>query len=287
MIADLDETIKKLLSTEIPIRNGEIDVKFDQPKREWSARIQKPTVNFYLYDVRENPTLRRHQWESVKPTNGNGLRDVQAIRKRTPFRVDCFYMITAWAAEPEDEHRLLTRCLLSLFRHPIIPDKFLVGTMQNPPYDIQAKVANHDKLTNPAEVWSALDNEMRPSVSYIVTIALDPWTEVTGPVVRTFSLTAGQANDLPQNQSIVPGGLASEMHVLGGTIRGKDGKPQPGIEVAIKGTGLFATTNADGRYVLGAVPPGDYTLVVWNDDGKPKEKKITFPTKEVQFDFEI
>ena len=129
MIADLDETIKKLLSTEIPIKNGEIDIKFDQPKREWSARLNKPTVNFYLYDVRENATLRRHQWESVKPTNGNGLRDVQAMRKRTPFRVDCFYMITSWAAESEDEHRLLTRCLLALFRHPIIPEKFLVGVM--------------------------------------------------------------------------------------------------------------------------------------------------------------
>lgn len=287
MIADLDETIKKLLSAEIPIKNGEIDVKFDQPKREWSARIQKPTVNFYLYDVRENPTLRRHQWESVKPSNGNGIRDIQAIRKRTPFRVDCFYMITTWAAEPEDEHRLLTRCLLALFRHPIIPEKFLMGTMQNPPYDIQARVANHDKLTNPAEVWSALDNEMRPSISYIITIALDPWTEVTGPVVRTFSLTTGQAEDLPENQRIVPGGLASQMHVLGGTIRGKDKKPQSGIEVAIKGTGLFATTNDEGRYVLGAVPPGDYTLVVWSDGGKPKEKKITFPTQEVQFDFEL
>lgn len=159
--------------------------------------------------------------------------------------------------------------------------------MQNPPYDIQARVANHDKLTNPAEVWSALDNEMRPSVSYVVTIALDPWTEITGPVVRTFTLRTGQANNLPQDQLIIPGGLASEMHTLGGTIRGKDKKPQSGVEIAIKGTGLFATTNEDGRYVLGTVPSGDYTLVVWSGEGKPKEKKISFPASEVQFDFEI
>lgn len=57
--------------------------------------------------------------------------------------------------------------------------------------------------------------------------------------------------------------------------------------MAIKGTGLFATTNAEGRYVLGTIPSGDYTLVVWAGDGKPKEKKISFPTNEVQFDFEI
>ena len=289
MIADLDESIKKLLMTEVPIKNGEIDVKFDQPKREWSDRLNKPTINFYLYDVRENATLRRHQWENVKPTNGNGttLRDVQSIRKRTPFRVDCFYMITTWAAEPEDEHRLLTRCLLALFRHPIIPDKFLMGSMEKPPFDIQARVANHDKLTNPAEVWSALDNEMRPSVSYVVTLALNPWTEVSGPVVRTFTLRAGQANNLPQESFFIPGGLSSEMFTLAGTIRGKDKKPQAGVEVAIKGTGLFATTNQEGRYVLGTVPSGDYTLVVWSGDSKPKEKKISFPATEVQYDFEL
>ena len=37
MIADLDETIRQLLITEMPIENGEIDVTFDQPKREWSS----------------------------------------------------------------------------------------------------------------------------------------------------------------------------------------------------------------------------------------------------------
>jgi hypothetical protein len=65
MIADLDETIRQLLIAELPIKNGEIDVSFDQPKREWSARLSKPAVNFFLYDMRENATLRQHQWERM------------------------------------------------------------------------------------------------------------------------------------------------------------------------------------------------------------------------------
>ncbi|MCB0005881.1 MAG: DUF4255 domain-containing protein, partial [Anaerolineales bacterium] len=69
MITDLDETIRNILRAELPIKNGEIDVKFDQPKREWSARLNKPTINLYLYDVRENNVLRTHQWERMPPKN--------------------------------------------------------------------------------------------------------------------------------------------------------------------------------------------------------------------------
>ena len=171
MLEDLDETIRQLLIAEMPVKNGEIEISFDQPKREWSARLSKPTLNLFLYDVRENNTLRQHQWERLPGNGSNG----SARLKRTPFRVDCTYMLTTWASIPEDEHRLMTRCLLALFRFPILPEDRLVGDLRNPPFDIQAFLARHDRLTNPAEVWSALDNEMRPSVSYIVTLALDPW----------------------------------------------------------------------------------------------------------------
>ena len=185
MIADLDETLRQLLIRELPVKNGEIDIKFDQPKREWSARLSKPTVNLFLYDVRENNVLRQHQWEQVRDGNGT------VTRKRSPMRVDCFYMLTTWAADPEDEHRLLTRCLMALFRFPILPEDRLVGSMQHPLFDVQARLAAHDRLTNPAEVWSSLDNEMRPSVSYVLSLALDPWQEVTGPAVRSATFKKG------------------------------------------------------------------------------------------------
>src|SRR5512142_2917457 len=112
MIADLDETIRQLLQQELPIKNGEIEIKFDQPKREWSARLNRPTVNCFLYDLRENPILRQHGLEQVSPGQGNNL---QAHLRRTPFRVDCFYMLTTWANDPDHEHRLLSNTMLALF----------------------------------------------------------------------------------------------------------------------------------------------------------------------------
>jgi hypothetical protein len=199
MIAELDETIRQLLIAELPIKNGEIDISFHQPKREWSARISRPTVNFFLYDLRENNTLRQHQWERMPKDPVNGLAQL----KRTPYRVDCFYIMTTWAAEPEDEHRLLARCLLALFRNPILDSNRLVGSLKDQPFEIQTHLAVHDRLTNPAEVWSALDNEIRPSIPYIITLALDPWAEVSGPVVKTLTFRYGQAGDLPEDKWLI------------------------------------------------------------------------------------
>src|SRR3990172_3170765 len=113
MIDDLDEALRQLLIRELPIKNGEVDIEFKQPTRQWSARISRPTLNAYLYDVRENVKLRQVQpgWEVSRGNGGGG------IRRLNPVRLDCHYLITAWAAEPEDEHRLLARTLMALFRH--------------------------------------------------------------------------------------------------------------------------------------------------------------------------
>jgi hypothetical protein len=160
----------------------------------------------------------------------------------------------------------------------------MVGSLQNNRFEVSAGLARHDKLTNPAEVWSALDNEMRPSVSYIVTLALDPWAIVTGPVVRTFTIRSGQTQTLPVEQALQT--QAFDINYIGGTVRSKK-NPQPGLEVAIKGTGWFDTTDEKGQFTLGGMPPGEYTLVVWPGEGKPKERAVQVPAAEGDYDIEL
>lgn len=283
MIADLDETIRQLLTEELPVKNGDIDISFELPKREWSSRLSKPALNLYLYDVRENNVLRQPQWEQL-----NGGMPNKTQLKRSPMRVDCAYLITAWAADPEDEHRMLTRAVLALFRYPILPDHRLAGQLKNPPYEIRARVAQHDVLKDPSDLWNVLDNEMHAGVSYVVTLALDPWTEITAPVVRTRTLRLGQAQGLPWTTGIVPGTLGTPLIVIGGMVRNKKtGAPAAGIEVAIKGTGLIATTDAEGRYILGSLPSGAYTVIAWPVEGKPVQQKIQVPGEPADYDMEV
>lgn len=281
MITDLDRTLEKLLIAEVPIKNGEVDVKFDQPKREWSAKLSRPTINLFLYDLRENNVLRQHQWERIVAQNGRP-RDLQAQLKRTPYRVDCSYMLTVWAADPQDEHRLLSRVMLALFRHPILPKAHLVGTMQDQPFDLQTRLASHDRLTNPAEVWGSLDNEIRPSVSYIVTLAMDPWAVVSTPIVRVRTMRTGQTTTLPQTRELVAETTETRI-TIGGTVT-QNSQPQPGITVAIKDTGFVSTTDADGRFRLSNLLAGDYTLIAWPPKGKPIEHPIIIPADNYDID---
>lgn len=273
MLADLDETLRQILIQNVPIRNGEIDVKFDQPKREWSARLSKPTVNLFLYDIRENPLLRKQMFENV--ANNGRL----ASEMRTSFRLDCFYMLTAWAAESEDEHRLMGRALQALFRFPTLPEGLLVGKLRRQRYAITLQLARHDKLTNPAEVWSALDNEIRPTIGLIATVEMNPWEEESGPVVRTLTMRTNIGVDRYSGTQTV----VSEMINLGGTVR-KGDDPQGAVQVAIKNTGYIDISDPNGRFRLGAIQPGNYTLVVWPAEGPPQEQEITVPSPDGIYD---
>ena len=71
MIDDLDQVLRQLLIRELPIKNREVDVDFDQPTREWSGRLSRPTLNLFLYDLRENNKLRQ-----TRPAWARSLRDM-------------------------------------------------------------------------------------------------------------------------------------------------------------------------------------------------------------------
>ena len=131
-------------------------------------------------------------------------------------------------------------------------------------------------------MWSALDNELRPSVSYIVTLALDPWTAVTGPAVQSLTMRLGQSEN-PRRQEM-DRETAVATNIIGGTLL-KGAQPQSGIDVALKGTGFMETTDENGRYRFHGVPAGSYTLLAWSGKGKPQEKKISVPAGD--YDVEL
>jgi hypothetical protein len=159
--------------------------------------------------------------------------------------------------------------------------------MRNQPYELQVRLASHDKLTNPAEVWGALDNEIRPSISYIVTLALDPWVDISIPFTRTVTLRTGQM--APGQEGLLPGAENEPLTTISGTIvdKSRPEEPRPGVQVAIKGTGHFSTTDAQGRFRLGSLLDGEYTLVAWPQAGPPLEKKIVVPAPDGDYDLAL
>ena len=90
-------------------------------------------------------------------------------------------MITAWASEVDDEHRLLTRTMLALLRHGQLPPELMIGTLVDLDRAIHLSVAQYDHPLNPTEIWGVLDNEMRPALSLRATVTLYPHTPILHP----------------------------------------------------------------------------------------------------------
>ena len=128
-------------------------------------------MNLYLYDIRQNTALRNSEPYLQRSPDGT-----QATRRLAPARVDCAYCITAWSVANTDavleEHRLLSQVLQVLLRNPTIPASSLVGSLasQIPPYP--TVIATPDGVKNQPEFWNALDQRLKPSLNYVVTLAV-------------------------------------------------------------------------------------------------------------------
>jgi hypothetical protein len=274
MIEDVDETLRKLLIREMPIKNGEIDITFDQPTREWSARLNRPTLNIFMHNLQENVQLRHRPGWVVSHDNG------QATKTRAPLRVDLQYMITAWATEPEDEHRLLARALMALARYILLPEDLLSTNLQNQPFPVPIEIAQPGDLQNAADIWSVMDNELRPAIPCNITIALDPYQPVTGPAVRIWELRFGQFAKLPSlTQDLAEASAQTgPFWTIGGTLHSE--KPLEDIRLILVEQGKTIPLQPEGRFVVSNLRAGNYTLEVSVKGRKPKQHKISVPAPD-------
>src|SRR5215470_12339843 len=108
MLHLLDESLEAFLRATVPLPRREVDVSFEAPDRDWAAKVSRPTINLYLWDVRRNLSDRDFGVVTVHDENGKPHR-------RAPLpRVDCRYLVTAWTTDIRDEHSLLGATLAAL-----------------------------------------------------------------------------------------------------------------------------------------------------------------------------
>ena len=179
MIHDVDESIRALIRREVG-DHGEVDVVFEAPTKEWAARRNTPTIDVYLYDVRED--MRRRQAGIVDLHNDQGHT---AARRQPPRFFKLSYLLTAWTQRPEDEHRLLSSLLNCFVRNDALPVDVQVGALAENDLALPLTLAMpppEDRALS--DVWSALGGELKPSLDLVVIL---PWdldrTKETGPPV--------------------------------------------------------------------------------------------------------
>jgi hypothetical protein len=168
MIHDVDESLRLLVKQEALQENG-VEIAFDAPTREWVSRRNAPSVDLYLYDIREDRTRRETMWEEIRDERGHVVE-----RKLRPRWYRLSYLVTAWTQRPEDEHRLLSALLACLVRFEVMPAGLLQGTLEGTDHQVLLTVAlppTEDRSI--ADVWSAMGGELKPSLDLIVTAPLD------------------------------------------------------------------------------------------------------------------
>lgn len=168
MIQDIDDTVKELLIQKVPIDVSTVDIRFEMPTKDWATGVVKPTVNLFLYDVRENHELRSN--ERFRTYNGG-----VATERRAPVRIDFTYQITVWTTDVSDEHQLLGRLLATLLGYPVLPRETLKGAMQTQPLPLQAWIAQPERTPNAWDFWGSLDGRLKAGISYVVTASLEPY----------------------------------------------------------------------------------------------------------------
>jgi hypothetical protein len=170
VINDLDSTLQELLERELHFTSP-VTISFDTPDDEFSPTL--PAVDLFLYDVRENRELRNNDWQVERQNDGT------VVKTRPPVRVECSYLITAWAGDIENEHLLLGEVMRVLLRHPTVPAEVLQGTLvgQEPP--LPAISIQQGRLQSMAEFWQALGGTPKAALNYTVTISV-PTVEPVG-----------------------------------------------------------------------------------------------------------
>jgi Pvc16 N-terminal domain len=170
VIDDLDNLLHDLLVNSLPPMTPALTVSFETPDNQFPpSSVHLPTVNLFLYDIRENRDLRSNEW--LIDRQGDG-----AVKKRSPVRVDCSYLITAWVAtggSVQTEHNLLGEVLRVLLRHPTLPSALLPTNLKDQIVDLPTTAIHAGYLQSVAEFWQALGGRPRAALNYTVTLGVD------------------------------------------------------------------------------------------------------------------
>jgi hypothetical protein len=261
-LADLDDTIRALLKRELTQHGIDVEIAFDAPDKEWSGALNNPTINAFLYDLRESKDHRPIEWEVEQAKNGT--REL-----RPPLMLEASYALTAWARAVEDEHRLLSQLLAVLHAYPRLPQELLRGSLTEQRFPLSTKIAQ-PKSDGKADFWSSIGGTYKASLDYAVTLACDPGTVLErGPEVRTRTVRMLQKDG--------PRGSMIELHRSGGSVHSADGAPVSNAWVVLEEAGQWTESDAAGHFQFDRLPPGKYTCVVRARDGQEARGELTAP----------
>jgi len=263
-LADLDEALRTLLKRELERHGFEgVDIAFDAPATDWSAKLTNPTVNLFLYDLRENVA---ESDVSTRDVRVNGM----TMSAPPPMRLEVTYSVTAWTKAVQDEHRLLSQVLAILFSHVSLPADLLDGRLASASLlrAIETEVGRPKE--EKADFWTSIGGRYKASIDYAVKLEVESGLTFTrGPEVRSQTVRLGLKE--------APARTVEELQRFGGVVRDKDGEPVANAWVALPDLGRMASTNGEGQFTFDNMRPGDHKVIARTAEGEEASGTATVP----------
>jgi Pvc16 N-terminal domain len=199
VIDEVDESLRRLVLRDAVNGSG-VELSFEAPTREWASRRNAPTINVYLYDIREDLERREVEYEEVRDAQGRVTE-----RRAPPRRYTLSYLLTVWTQRPEDEHRVLASLLACFLKSDRLPDDVLTDALAAQPYAIRTTIAlPPPKDRALADLWSALGGELKPSLDLVVTVPFDAGRVLAAgpPVLVPLELVAQDSTDTSARETV-------------------------------------------------------------------------------------
>ena len=266
MIHEVDESLRLLMRQEA-LQGGDIDILFETPTKDWASRRNTPTIDVFLYDIREDIGRREEGVIDVRNSEGRVVS-----RQRPPRYYKLSYLVTAWTQRPEDEHRLLSACMAAFLKHGELPKELLIGSLEELGLSVMVNIAlppPQDRSIS--DIWTALGGELKPSLELVVVAPLETNFPIhVGPLLLEppiFGVRRAEGEVVERNRpDDIPGvpprahrrrdeagaapggrtkrGKAAAAGPPGGKRRGKSAPAEPTVPEA--GGALEARTTGEG-----------------------------------------
>lgn len=234
MLDLIDESLEAFFRAHVPLGATDVDVSFEAPDRDWSAKLVRPTVNLFLWDIRRSAGRSRTGVEEYE-------RGGTTYRRLALPVVELRYLITAWTSDHGDERALLAGMMRALLATSHIPSEFLAAelTELRQPTLLMARAGEQH-----VDVFRALEGQLKPSISMIVVADID--TDLgrpVGPEVTSIDLSVHDADGVTSRPPRRVAGEAPD--AIGARVHGPNGA---------------ATVNAAGRFLVQAAPGDELVL---------------------------
>jgi hypothetical protein len=233
----IDEGLEAFLRATVPLSATEVDVSFEAPDRDWSAKLTRPTINLFLWDIRRSTNSR----SGVRTMT----RDGAVVHQHALPIVELRYVVSAWTSDHGDERGLLSGVMRSLLTFGAVPREFLppvYAALAEPVLTLARAGEDH------MDVFKALEGQLKPGLNMVLSTEFDTGAAVpAGPPVGGVETALGRMGGPQERRRRVAGEVA-------------DAERRGAVGAIVRAPHDMTTVNSRGQFLLRA-DEGDEIVV--------------------------